>query len=272
MKTKVLVENTSISKEYQNRHGLCLYIETKNHKILFDLGPDKLFLQNARKLQVDIADIDTVVISHGHSDHGGALQTFLSHNQKATIYVHKNAFEPHYTKLMFFKIYVGLEKALDNNNRFVFVDGEYRIDDELLIFSDVQGKKLLPQGNNALLMKKNGRFVQDDFSHEHHLMIFENGVSTLLAGCSHNGIINILEKALSYVNPIDNVVAGFHLFNPVTKRMEKPELITQVAGELKKYNAKYFTCHCTGQKAYQILKDSLGGQLRYLSTGIEIEI
>lgn len=78
---KTLVENTAVSTEYLKRNGLSFYIETKQHKILFDLGPDESFLLNAKKLQVDISDIDTVIISHGHSDHGGALRTFLAHEQ-----------------------------------------------------------------------------------------------------------------------------------------------------------------------------------------------
>ena len=43
---KVLVENTAVSSEYGKVHGLCLYIETENHKVLFDLGPSGLFLEN----------------------------------------------------------------------------------------------------------------------------------------------------------------------------------------------------------------------------------
>ena len=46
MRVIVLVENTSISKDYKSKHGLCLYIETKKHKLLFDLGSNSLFLKN----------------------------------------------------------------------------------------------------------------------------------------------------------------------------------------------------------------------------------
>ncbi|WP_333781238.1 hypothetical protein [Oceanirhabdus sp. W0125-5] len=42
-----LVENTTLSKEIKNTHGLCLHIETLNHKILFDLGPDDLFIRKS---------------------------------------------------------------------------------------------------------------------------------------------------------------------------------------------------------------------------------
>lgn len=49
----------------------------ERHKVLFDLGPDDTFLHNAKKCGVDIAAVDTVIISHGHVDHGGGLGAFL---------------------------------------------------------------------------------------------------------------------------------------------------------------------------------------------------
>ena len=44
MKIISLVENT-IKSELKAKHGLSLYIETKKHKILFDLGPDKTLFE-----------------------------------------------------------------------------------------------------------------------------------------------------------------------------------------------------------------------------------
>ena len=79
---KTLVENTSISKDFGNEHGLSLYIETNALKILFDVGASKLFLKNAEKLGVNITDVDFLVISHGHYDHGGGLKIFLKKIQK----------------------------------------------------------------------------------------------------------------------------------------------------------------------------------------------
>ena len=73
---KVLAEDTAVSEEYKSEHGLCLYIEAGEHKILFDVGESSIFLQNAKKLGVDIGGIDFVVISHSHIDHGAALKHF----------------------------------------------------------------------------------------------------------------------------------------------------------------------------------------------------
>lgn len=71
-----LVENTARA-ELKAKHGLSLYIETDNHRILFDLGPDKTLYANAKKRNIDLTKVDTVIISHGHADHGGALKDFF---------------------------------------------------------------------------------------------------------------------------------------------------------------------------------------------------
>ena len=47
MKVKVLIENESISEDLISEHGLSLYIEVKNKKILFDTGMTGSFIKNA---------------------------------------------------------------------------------------------------------------------------------------------------------------------------------------------------------------------------------
>ena len=61
---KCLVENTTDKESFITTHGLSLYIETDNHKILFDVGPDNSIFLNAEKMNVDIEKVDTVIISH----------------------------------------------------------------------------------------------------------------------------------------------------------------------------------------------------------------
>ena len=102
MKIISLVENRTKS-DCKAKHGLSLYIETKTHKILFDLGSDDTLFDNAVRRNIDVSKVDTVIISHGHFDHGGALKKFLEVNSFAKIYVQKEAFEPHYSKTLFFK-------------------------------------------------------------------------------------------------------------------------------------------------------------------------
>ena len=50
-----------------------------------NLGSDNTLFENAVKRNIDISKVDTVIISHGHFDHGGALKKFLDVNSSANI-------------------------------------------------------------------------------------------------------------------------------------------------------------------------------------------
>ena len=271
MKIIALVENTTKDKALKPKHGLSVYIETFKHKVLFDLGSDDSFIFNAHKLGIDLAEIDTVVISHGHFDHGGALADFLKVNSKAKIYIHRLAFEPYYIKVLFFKIHIGLNKTLVDNDRFVLTDNITKIDEELLIFSDVKGA-FSTKSNNVLMKKTANGYINDDFAHEQNLIVTSGGKSILLSGCSHKGIANILSTAKNHQPIIQAALGGFHLYNPATKSTEPPEIIHQLANELSAHDVVFYTGHCTGRKAFEIMRNSLGDKLQYFSTGTIVDV
>ena len=268
MKIIALVENTTASAEYRCKHGLSLYIETEKHKILFDLGSDRLFAENAKKLNIDITEIDTVVISHGHKDHGGALKEFMAINSHAKIYIKKEAFEPHYIKVLGLPFHVGLDEKLLNEQQIILTDDTMLIDEELFLFSNVKPETFVSKSNRVLYSKKQGYLQSDDFDHEQSLILTVNGQSVLVSGCSHAGIVNIVNKAESLIpTEITTVIGGFHLYNPPTKKYESNEMIDTIAVALAKKNFIYYTCHCTGMQAYKRMKKMLGKELHYLSTG-----
>lgn len=269
-----LVENTTLSREYKIKHGLSLHIKTDNHNILFDLGPDDTFIQNARKLNIDISDVDIVIISHGHNDHGGGLEAFLKENIKAKIYINKDAFEPHYNFLMkYIKNYIGLDNNFKENNRIVLIDGDYIIDNNLRLFSNIKGKILLPFSNKCLLKKVGESYLEDDFKHEQNLIIKEGRKNILISGCSHCGIVNIIDAIEELMGEKINIfIGGFHLYNPVSKKSESIEFINNLGENLKIKNIDYYTCHCTGLKPFNDLRNILGMRINYLSTGKIIEI
>lgn len=264
MRITALVENTS-KCELKAKHGLSLYIETRRHKILFDLGPDRTLFDNAKKRNIDLTEIDTVILSHGHIDHGGALRDFLKMNAKAKVYVQRKAFEPHYSKTLFLKFPVGIDKTLEAHPQVVLLDGDDKIDDELFLFTMNEIQKCHSPVNDVLY-DKHGK---DDFSHEQNLLITENQ-SALILGCGHAGIVNIMNRAKSGQPNV--CVGGFHLYNPVTKKGVPNALLDEIAEALTKYeNTRFYTCHCTGEKAFQYLAKQMPN-LFYLSCGETIEI
>ena len=77
-------------------HGLSLYIEFAGKRLLFDTGQTGAFVDNARKLGVDLTTLDAVVLSHGHYDHSGGILAFSRINPQASIYMMVSAGEKPY--------------------------------------------------------------------------------------------------------------------------------------------------------------------------------
>lgn len=259
MKITALVENQTKS-ELKAKHGLSLYIETQKHKVLFDLGSDNTLFENAKIRGIHLSEIDTVIVSHGHIDHGGALSQFLKINQTATIYVQRKAFEPHYSKVFFLKFGVGIDSKLQSNPQIVLVDGDYIVDDELSLFTVSNSDKCYSFANDSLY----DRYGKDDFSHEQNLVIKEKKTAIII-GCGHSGVVNIMEKAKAYQPQI--CVGGYHLMNPITKKSASGDLLGDIAKELQAYNqTQFYTCHCTGIEAFEQLSKQMPN-LFYLSCG-----
>ncbi len=264
----VLVENSTEAPACESRHGLSLYIETGKHRLLFDVGPSALFLENAAKLGVDVASVDTLILSHGHVDHTGGLEAFLSANDRARIYLRPSAVEPHYIKVLGIPCDAGMSARLIRGDRFVFTEAKTVIDDEMTVFSDVKGDMPLPSSDRKLFMRRSGRLVRDDFTHEQSLILTVDGRRMLLSGCSHAGIVNIQRRAEMVAGTgMNAVVGGFHLYNPPTRRYEKPDYIRRTAEALKRTGSAYYTCHCTGPRAIGLMKPILGERLRELHVG-----
>lgn len=263
MKITALVENET-KGELKSKHGLSLYIETQNHKMLFDLGPDNVLFENAKAKGIDLAKVDSVIISHGHIDHGGALDQFLKINSTAKIYVQRKAFEPHYSKFLFLKIRIGLNDKLKNHPQIVLIDGDYQIDEELKLFTVSDIDKCYSSANDSLYEKGQ----KDDFSHEQNLIIQEKQTA-LIVGCGHAGIVNIMEKAKQY-NP-KLCVGGYHLFNRLTKKTVPVAVLNEIVKELEKYSqTRFYTCHCTGTEAFNYMSQQMPN-LFYLSCGETVE-
>ncbi len=258
MKITALMENTTKQSNIFSEHGLSLYIETTDHKILFDMGQTELFYKNAGTLGIDISLVDIAILSHGHYDHGGGLKKFLEINKKAKVYVSPLAFESYYNGS---GKYIGLDTSLKGESRLVYIENEKIIDTSLSVFSKNSKKRPNFIGHFGLTKKVEDELVSDDFEHEQYLLINEDKKRVLISGCSHKGIIDIV----NWFDP-DVLVGGFHI-SKITDR----DKLDNIAAALSDHNTKYYTCHCTGEAQYEYLKSKMKN-LDYLSCGKTIEI
>lgn len=257
MKVWALMENTACREGLACEHGLSLYIEAGEHRILFDAGQSGAFAENAEKLGVDLGKVDFAVLSHGHYDHGGGLGEFLRRNREARIYVNQFAFGDHRHGV---ERYIGLEPGLRECGRVELVDGVRVIAPGVTILPAAVGP--YPVDCGGLVRMENGVLLPEDFRHEQYLLIEENGKRVLFSGCSHRGILNIM----SSVRP-DVLVGGFHFMN-----VEDPAVLARAAEILMGYPTMYYTGHCTGMAQFEVLKGIMGERLEYLSAGGVISI
>lgn len=264
MKITSLLENTTTNEQFKVEHGLSLFIETDNRKILFDMGQSDLFAENAKTLGIDLAEVDIAVLSHGHYDHGGGLAKFLKVNDHAPVYVTAKAFEPHYNGK---EKYIGLNTALQGNDRLKMIREttpltESNCEETRLTLSSCNHRiRRYNLGSFGLNVCRCGEFLPDDFTHEQYLLIEEKGKRVLISGCSHKGILDIAE----WFAP-DVLVGGFHF-----SKLPLDETLAGYARQLAEHDTLFITCHCTGREQYEYMKKYMS-RLEYLSCGQSIVI
>ncbi len=263
MKIYCLIENTSYEPRFFPEHGLSLYIETGAHKILFDTGQTGAFADNAEILGVNLGDVDIAVISHGHYDHGGGISRFLELNSNAPVYINSHAFGKYYNAS---NKYIGINPMLQHNKRLVLTSDYLELLSELTLVSCNDRKRKFPTDQAGLTEKVNGKLVPDMFIHEQYLLVKENNKRILFSGCSHKGILNIMD----WLKP-DVLIGGFHFMKqPITEN--RNPVLDNAAEILSGYDTSYYTCHCTGEAQFAYLKNKMGKQLNYLAAGQQIVI
>lgn len=277
MKLTALIENKATG-DLVGEHGLAVHIEYNGKQYLLDAGASNEFLNNTNKLGIDLKNIDAAVLSHSHYDHAGGYAGFFSKNSKAKVYLQSAAKEMCYIKLGFIKKYIGIPQGILNtyNDRFIYVDGDYQIDEGVWLISHKTG--LEAKGKKAHMYRQTEKgIVADDFLHEQSLVFEEKDGLVILNSCCHGGVDNIVEevKKTLHAKEVLAVIGGFHLMGITgTNSMSgKSENVRALGKRLLDLKVKHiYTGHCTGNPAYKILKEELGEQVQYLSTGTKLEL
>lgn len=282
MKVTVLVENTRLEdrRDLSAEHGLSLHIQHNGKQILFDTGMTEAFSRNAERLGVDIQEVDMVVISHHHFDHGGGLAHFLETNAKAKVYLRRNEAGDCYLRAFgILNKHIGLDKRLFQKyaDRFEFVDELTETSPDVFILTEIGKPYPQPKGNRYLFVKKENTRSLDSFEHELVMVMREGEGLVVFTGCSHRGILNMVDAASRQFEglTIKAVFGGFHLIGlPILNLMAGSKREVEGIGrEMLRYPIeRAYTGHCTGAKAYRVLKGVMGDKLEYLPTGSSVEV
>ena len=265
-KITTLVENCVYGRKLQAEHGLSLYIETPENRLLFDAGASDLFIRNARLLHIDLQKVDYLVLSHGHSDHTGGLRYFMELNTKATIVCKREVFFPKFKD----ERENGMKHIHSIDlSRFYFIDGQTEL---------VSGVFLLPAVDiinsedthfeRFWVQKDDGCKIPDTFQDELVMVLVNSGGLVVLSACSHRGITNILRIVRTAFSklPCNLLLGGFHIHNAEESKYQV------IADYLHEYlPQKIGVCHCTGVDKYASFYKDFGDRIFYNYTGKQIE-
>jgi 7,8-dihydropterin-6-yl-methyl-4-(beta-D-ribofuranosyl)aminobenzene 5'-phosphate synthase len=282
MRVTTLIENrpNATDARLASEWGLSLHIAFNGYSILFDTGLSGLFAKNAELLSVDIPSVDTAILSHHHFDHGGGLRRFLELNSSAKVHLGEVPSGECFINIFgFLKKYVGLDRALaaDYASRLNTVSEPTEVLPDVFVFPHIAGNRPRPAGNKRLHLRREGRFAPDDFAHEVVMAIKEEGKLVVFTGCSHNGILNMIDTVARELKgvPIKAVIGGFHLVAapPFNFNAGRRREIEDLAHAVLDYPVE-MTCtgHCTGTKAFPVLKAVMGERLRDMTTGTCFEV
>ena len=240
VKIVVLVDNTA-TQDFLAEYGFSAYLEISGEEeigILFDTGSGKVLESNMLQAGIDWNDIDLVILSHRHFDHTGGLVKVLE-NRKVPVIAHPHIFKPNFSLNKNFRdIGLPYPKALLElkGAKFVLIKEPMKILENAIISGEIPGKR-----ENHFFTIENGKIVKDFMLDDMALYIKSKNGTVVLTGCSHAGILNIINYGKNLIGNVDFVIGGLHLSFFSTKKAY------EISEKLLKEVKAVAPLHCSGE-------------------------
>lgn len=267
----ILTENRVRRTGLLAEHGLSFWLEMGCERVLFDMGQSDVYVRNADKLGIDLGRAQTLVISHGHYDHGGGLAFFPPDARWPRVFIHPDALlhkfsqsdrsdSPHHPIGFPWRV----EELEHLERRLMLNTATMQVNDDMVILSSIPQTNAFETVSPSLLVERNGHIVADDMADEQLLVCDLPQGLIVVVGCSHPGIVNSLEYVRSIFpnRPIHTVIGGMHLEQASPERIEHTiDYFEQSAIQT------IIPLHCTGLQATWQMKHALGDRIRIAETG-----
>lgn len=242
-------------------HGLSLMINVfrkgKKETILFDTGYSDIGVRNNLDLLgIDPDSIDAMVLSHGHMDHTGSVNSILDSMQnKIPVVAHPDIFlYPRYfqpedgIKRTFPQVLIEEKLKQKNIDLILSKTPTLLAGDTLLVTGEVQRVTDFEKGLPNAFVEIDGKTEKDDIKDDQSIVVNLKGKGlVVISGCSHSGIINTLfcAKKITGMEKIHAVLGGFHLSGSFFEK-----ILEKTIEELDKINPEILVpMHCTGWKS-----------------------
>ena len=251
------------------QHGFgALVVVRKNgreHRVLFDTGgiPNGI-VENMRRLDLSLTDIEAIVLSHGHFDHTTGMDGLARAlgQSNLPVLIHPEFWNRR--RLAFpgrepFELPTTSKGALEDAG-FEIVEDEmpsFLLDSSLLITGEVDRTTPFERGMPGQQAFKGGEWVPDPLILDDQALLVnvrDKGL-VILTGCGHSGIVNVVRyaKKITGISEVYAVVGGFHLGGPAFE-----QIIPETVEALASFDPGVLVpTHCTGFRAIHALAQKM---------------
>ncbi len=277
-----LAWNWSEKEQLVAEHGysvlLTFHRKGETRSILYDAGlTPQAALHNLDVLGIQIKDVESIVLSHGHADHHGGLEGLILKIGKRNLplLLHPDAWR---NRKMVFPSGVEMhlpppdERALEREDVQIIEERgpSYILGDEALVTGQVERVTDFEKGLPIQYAEQEGTWKPDPWTWDDQGIICNvNGKGlVVVSSCSHSGIINVLRNAqkLTGIERIHGFIGGLHLSGSLFEL-----IIAQTISELTAIHPDMIVPgHCSGWKATHELARTLPEAFVQTSVGTRI--
>jgi 7,8-dihydropterin-6-yl-methyl-4-(beta-D-ribofuranosyl)aminobenzene 5'-phosphate synthase len=254
-----LVDNAAPRPDMLVEHGLSMWIEYRDKRILWDTGQSGILLANAETLGINLAATDIIAISHGHYDHTGGLPAVIGIANNADIYFHPEAVSSRYSKKQSIRS-VGMPLAAVQSLRtrsVRLIESWAQIDKGIFLTGLIPRKNTFEDTGGAFYLDAEC-LIPDSIPDDQAMVLESEKGLVVVLGCAHSGLVNTLDYICHKTgeNRIYAIIGGMHLINANRQRLDC------TAEAFRKYDVqKIIPLHCTGQLATDYLKELLADRI-----------
>lgn len=254
-------------------HGFALWIEHGDQRILLDTGQGPALEANARTLGIDLGRTDTLVLSHGHYDHTGAVPLVLGAAPESRVHCHPGVTEPRYSvaggQARDIRMPLSSMRALGalSPERLHWSGQAREIGEGVGLSGHVPRTTDFEDAGGPFYFDPHA-LRPDPVSDDQALWIRTDKGLIVCLGCCHAGLVNTLAHIhqVTAKTRIRAVVGGLHLGAASTARLEKTgRVLREIGPDL------LVLCHCTGQAATAYLRDHLDCPVHTGYSGLRLD-